>query len=219
MSPSNHNIRWHLKRALNRNTKKTIESFDQTGSNQTMKTKIRIKSVVSLLLPVMALSLAGCWTPPSANVQPNGEPRLIQSGVMVETLQNPAAVESIDAGQHTIALKRTDGLTKTYAIGPKVKHLDRIKAGNQVKATLTEECAVYLLANGRLPNGATAESLGVNARVLLVDPSYRLLTLQYPNGQYETFKAGLDAKLLEMAPGDNVVVQPREVTALRIEKQ
>jgi hypothetical protein len=184
-----------------------------------MKTKIRIKSVISLLLPVMALSLAGCWTPPNANVQPNGEPRLIQSGVMVEIVQNPAAVESIDASQRTIALKRTDGLTKTYAVGPKVKHLDQIKAGNQVKATLTEELAVYLLANGRLPDGATAESLGVNARVLLVDPSYRLLTVQYPNGQYETFKAGLDAKLLEMAPGDNVVVQPREVTALRIEKQ
>jgi hypothetical protein len=184
-----------------------------------MKTKIRIKSVVSLLLPIAALSLAGCWTPPNANVQPNGEPRLIQSGVTAEIVQNPAAVESINASQLTIALKRTDGLTKTYAIGPKVKHLDRIQAGNQVKATLTEEFAVYLLANGRLPDGATVESLGVNARVLLVDPSYRLLTLQYPNGQSETFKAGLDTKLLEMAPGDDVVVQPREVTALRIEKQ
>jgi ABC-type Fe3+-hydroxamate transport system substrate-binding protein len=184
-----------------------------------MKTTIRIKTVVSLLLPLTALSLAGCWTPPNAQVQPNGEARLIQSGVTVEIVQNPATVESINAGQRTIALQRTDGLTKTYTIGPKVKHLDRITAGNQVKAKLTEEFAVYLLANGRLPNGATAQSLGVNAKVLLVDPSYRLLTLQYPNGQYETFKAGLDTKLLEMAPGDDVVAQPREVTALRIEKQ
>jgi hypothetical protein len=175
-------------------------------------------ATMAILLPAVALALAGCWTPPNANVQPGGEPRLIQSGITVEVVQNPAPVASIDASQRTITLKRTDGLTKTYAVGPKVKNFDQIKAGDQVKATVEDDLAVYLLAKGRLPDGTTAESLGVNARVLLVDPSYRLLTLQYPNGQSEKFKAGLDAKLLEMAPGDEVVVKPKEVTAIKVEK-
>jgi hypothetical protein len=171
-----------------------------------------------ILLPAVALALAGCWTPPNANVQPAGEPRLIQSGITVEVVQNPAPVASIDASQRTITLKRTDGLTKTYAVGPKVKNFDQIKAGSQLKATVEDDLAVYLLAKGRLPDGTTAETLGVNAKVLQVDPSYRILTLQYPNGQSEKYKAGLDAKLLEMAPGDDVVVKPKEVTAIKIEK-
>jgi hypothetical protein len=183
-----------------------------------MKTKTQIRAVVSLLLPVMALSLAGCWTPPNANVQPAGEPRLIQSGFTVEVVQNPAPVASIDASQRTITLKRIDGLTKTYAVGPKVKNFDQIQAGDRVKATVEDELAVYLLANGRLPGGATAETLGVNAKVLWVDPSYRLLTLQYPNGQSEKFKTNLDALLQQMAPGDSVVAKPKEVTAISIEK-
>ena len=83
-----------------------------------------------ILLPAVALALAGCWTPPNANVQPAGEPRLIQSGITVEVVQNPAPVASIDASQRTITLKRTDGLTKTYAVGPKVQNFDQIKAGN-----------------------------------------------------------------------------------------
>ena len=173
---------------------------------------------MATLLPVIALALAGCWTPPNANVQPKGNPGLIQRGITVEVVQNPAPVESIDASQRTITLKRIDGMAKTYPVGPKVKNLDQIKAGDQVKATVIDELAVYILENGRLPDGTTAGTLGVNARVLQVDPSYRILTLQYPNGQSEKFKAALDAKLQEMAPGDDVVVKPKEVTKIRIEK-
>lgn len=160
----------------------------------------------------------GCWTPPNANVQPAGEPRLIQSGVTVEVVQNPAPVVSIDASQRTITLKRIDGMAKTYPVSPKVKNFDQIKAGDQVKATVIDELAVYLLANGRLPDGTTAGTLGVNAKVLQVDPSYRLLTLQYANGQSEKFKAGLNSLLQQMAPGDDVVVKPKEVTAIHVEK-
>lgn len=170
------------------------------------------------LLSVIALALAGCWTPPNANVQPAGEPRLIQSGVTVVVVQDPAPVTAVDASQRIITLKRTGGLTMAYAVGPKVKNFDQIKAGDRVKATVEDELAVYLLAKGRLPDGTTAEALGVNAKVLWVDPSYRLLTLQYPNGQSEKFKVELGARLEEMAPGDDVVVKPKEVTAIHIEK-
>jgi len=50
---------------------------------------------------------------------------------MVEIVQNPAAVESIDASQRTITHKRIDGLTKTYASGYQaLKSVDlEIRAG------------------------------------------------------------------------------------------
>jgi hypothetical protein len=182
-----------------------------------MKNKFT-KSFPLILAASAALVLNGCWTPPNASVQPGGEPRLIQSGITVESVKDPATVQALDSGQGTITLALPSGTTATYKVGAKVKHFGQVRPGDQVQATLTEELAVYLLADGRLPDGTTAETLGINARVLLVDPSYRLLTLQYPNGQTDTVKPGLDALMQQMAPGDSVVVRPQELTAVEIEK-
>ena len=78
--------------------------------------------------------------------------------------------------------------------------LGHIQVGNQVQATVTEDLAIYVLENGRLPDGTTAEALGVNAKVLKVDPSYRILTLQYPDGESEALKPGLGTRMEQMAP-------------------
>jgi hypothetical protein len=180
--------------------------------------KRTLKLMALALLPVAALALAGCWTPPNANVQPKGKPGLIQDRITVESVKDPATVEAIDAGARTITLKLSDNTTSTYKAGSQVDNLGQVRVGDRVAATVAEELAIYSLENGRLPDGATSETLGVNARVLLVDPSYRLLTLQYPNGQSETFKAGLNTRMEQMEPGDSVVMQPKEVTAIRIEK-
>jgi hypothetical protein len=182
---------------------------------QTMKTKTRTNVALSFLFPIAALSLAGCWTPPNANVQPKGQAALIQNGILVESVKDPATVQAVDAGANTITLQLPDGTAATYKVGPQVKYnIAQFQVGNQVRATVTEELAIYILVNGRLPDGTTAETLGVNARVLLVDPSYRLLTLQYPNGQSETLKPGLGTKMEEMAPGDSVVARPKEILAI-----
>ncbi|MFZ0826614.1 MAG: hypothetical protein WAO02_04250 [Verrucomicrobiia bacterium] len=182
-----------------------------------MKTRI-LKIVTLAWMPVAALTLAGCWTPPNANVQPIGKPGLIQNGIAVESVKDPATVQAIDAAAGTITLQLSDKSTLTCKVGAQVEIPGHIQVGDQVKATVTEDLTVYILENGRLPDGTTAESLGINAKVLQVDPSYRILTLQYPNGQSEKVKPGLGTKMEEMAPGDSVVVRPIEVTAIKVEK-
>lgn len=174
---------------------------------------------VALVPLITSLCLAGCWTAPNAYVQPTGMPHLIQGGITVASVKDHAAVEAIDAGARTITLRFSDATTATYEVGAAVHNFGKIHAGDQINATLMEDLAVYLPQNGRLPGGDAAQTLGVSARVMLVDPSYRLLILQYPDGRSEKFKPGLKAKLEEMAPGDAVVVRPREVAAMRIEKQ
>ena len=65
--------------------------------------------------------------------------------------------------------------------------------GDLIKADVKAILSVYLLENGRLTNadGTTRpKTINFNAKVLLVDPSYRLLTLQFTNGQRVTIKAG-----------------------------
>jgi hypothetical protein len=165
-----------------------------------------------------ALALAGCWTPPNANVQPKGAAGLIQDSIVVTSVKDPARVQAIDQVQRTVTLGLPDGSTATYPAGVKVKHLEKVQVGDTVKATVTEDLVVYALDNGRLPDGTTAEALGVNARVQQVDPSYRLLTLQSPNGQCDTVKPDLDVKMKQMEPGDSVAVKPVELTAIKVEK-
>jgi hypothetical protein len=83
------------------------------------------------------------------------------------------------------------------------------------------ELAVYILENGRLPNpdGTTrAKTINFNAKILTVDPSHRLLTLQFSNGYTMTSKAGSDVLLEKMAPGDDVVMRSNEATAITIKK-
>ena len=189
-------------------------------ANPIMKIKMLSRMTVPLLLPLLMLALTGCWTPPNANVQPAGEPRLIQSAIPVESVENAATVQAVDASQHSITLKFSDDTMTTCKAGPKVTNFDKIQVGDKVKVTLAEELTVYLLKDGRLPGtGDTDGTINFNARVQSVDPSYRLLTLQYLNGKTKVFKLGLDAKMLEMAPGDDVVARITEATAIRIEKQ
>lgn len=185
-----------------------------------MKIKTLNRAALTRLLPFVALALAGCWTPPNANVQPKGEARLIEDGIATECVKDPATVDSIDASQLTIGLKLSDGSTITCKAGPKVKHFDQLKVGDKVKATVVEELAVYVLVNGQAPgaNGAM-ETVHPSAKVQTVDPAYRLLELQYPDGHIEEVKVGLNTKMMEMSPGDGVVVKTGELLAIKVEKK
>jgi hypothetical protein len=176
---------------------------------------------VAASLPMLALTLTGCWTPPSANVQPAGKPGLIQGGISVAVIQYPVTVDAVDASHRTITLKHADGSTKTFHAGPTVNNLDQVKVGDVVRATVKAELSVYILDHGRLPGAdgtSRARTINFNAKVLTVDPSYRLLTLQFTNGQNLTIKAGLNVRLEKMAPGDDVVMRSNEVTAIEIKK-
>jgi len=171
------------------------------------------------LLSVVALAFTGCWTPPNANVQPVGKPGLIQGGIPVEIIQDPVTVVAIDASQRTIILKRDDGTTKTFTVGETVGNLGQVKVGDTIKATVKAELSVYILDHGRLPNAdgtSRPKTINFNAKVLEVDPSYRILTLQFANGHNLTIKAGLDVMLEKMAPGDDVVMRSSEVTVIAI---
>ena len=172
-------------------------------------------------LPVVVLTLTGCWTPPNANVQPVGKPGLIQSGIPVQLIQEPVKVASLDAGKRLITLKHGDGSTKTFTVDASVQNFGQVKVGDTISATVKAEMAVYILENGRLPNAdgtSRPKTINFNAKVQKVDPSYRLLTLRFSNGRTMTIKAGLEVLLEKMAPGDDVVIRSHEVTAISIKK-
>jgi len=183
-----------------------------------MTISILHRVTINSLSMAAALALSGCWTAPVADVQPKGEPRLIQGGIAVESVKDPATVQSVDPGARTLALTPRQGATRTYKAGPQVQNLDRIKVGDTVRATVAEELAIYVLRDGQLPGpGGTRQTIASDARVLWVDPSYRLLMLRYPDGRDETLKVPLGVKLGEMEAGDDVVIRPLEVRSLQVQ--
>jgi hypothetical protein len=167
----------------------------------------------------VAVALAGCWTAPVADVQPKGEARLIQHAIPVVAVKDRATVQSIDVEQGVIVLNFADGVTATVKPGPRVKNFSTIRAGDKAKATVAQELSVYVLKDGLLPGAdGKLEPVRIDAKVLQIDPAYRLLSLQYPNREVEVLKVGLDAKLSEMEAGDSVVIETTELLALKVQK-
>lgn len=174
----------------------------------------------ALLLSVTTFALAGCWTAPVANVQPKGEARLIQSAIAVVAVKDGATVQSIDVEQRLIVLNFSDGTTATLTAGPDVKDFSKVRAGDTVRATVAQELSIYVLKNGLLPGvDGKSESIKSDAKVLTIEPSYRLLTLQYPSHRAETLKVALNTKLQEMESGDDVVIATTQLLALRVKNR
>ena len=172
-----------------------------------------------LLVILLAAAPAGCWVPPRADVQPKGPARLIQAAVPVVSVKDDATVQSIDAAQGVIVLKFADGLTATVKSAPDLKNFSKVGAGNTVKATVAQDLSVYVLINGEAP-GPDGKPVPVrtDARVLEIDPAYRLLTVEYANKSVEVLKVPLGTRLSEMEAGNSVMIETKELRAIKIRK-
>ena len=179
------------------------------------------RAMTSLLPLVAALLLAGCWTAPSADVRPPGPPRLIQKGIVVRSEVRSAVVQSVDPGTRRVVMQVPGNTgTEIYRAGPNVSDLGHLTPGARVTAWVAEELTVYVSPDGRLPGNDSTTPAGTQAKVLSVDPSYRLLTLQHPDGRMQTFKVGLEVELKQMQSGDAVMIQsPREIVSLSVHKR
>jgi hypothetical protein len=64
------------------------------------------------------MALDGCWTAPIGSMQPQGEPRLIQRAVAVESVKNPA-IEPAEAAlpRRAGAVQRRRETLRTFAGG------------------------------------------------------------------------------------------------------
>jgi len=173
------------------------------------------RAMLGSLLVVAAMTQTGCWSPPVSDVQPKGEPRLIQGAIAVKSVKPSATLQSVNPDALAITLLGAgDSRPVSYRVSPKVGKLNRLKAGDRVQATVLEELTVYVSREGQPPDTDDLPR-DVDARVLSVDRSYRLLTLRYPNGPDETFKVTTQVRLDKMEAGDAVSIRPIEAIALR----
>jgi hypothetical protein len=196
-----------------------------------MKTN-RIKLAGITLIPAALLALAGCATPPANPLAAQSNPTLAGGLPVVETFTEKAAVTSVVPAHRTLALRSKAGNTTTCKAAPQVADYDQIQAGEQVKATITDAVAIFLAKNGPPPSagvgvevagpqpgGVVLQTTDSSGKVTKVDPSYRLLTVQYADGSTKQFKVPLPNTLENVQKGDAVVVRATEPLAIRIERK
>lgn len=160
----------------------------------------------TVLMAGIAVLLSGCWLPPSASVRPGGMPRTVAHRIEVDPVADAARVDSVDRSARTVELSISGVPRHAYKVAPGVLNWSAVHTGDEVRATIKEVLSVYVGSPDRSDT----------PRVLVVEPSYRLLTVQYPNGGTETFKLTLHTPMRGIEPGDAVAIGAPEVIDLRV---
>jgi hypothetical protein len=131
-------------------------------------------------------------------------------------------------------LAAPNGHKTTYKCSPDAVNFSQIEVGDQVKATVTEEVALYLgqgappssmagagvaLAPvGSKPGGVMVATEKVTATVFSVDAKKRKVTLQFADGTTKTVKVGKQVNLAQVKPGQDVTAQVSQGLALSVQK-
>jgi hypothetical protein len=143
-------------------------------------------------------------------------PRIVASGIEVEKGVDCARVESVDHAARTIVLGER-GVPLSLQVGRDVRNWGDIRVGELVRATIEEVLTVYVGPENEISRTAAGvRGRTPDAHVLLIDPSYRVLTVQYLNGETEAFKIGLSTPMQGIEAGDSVAIRPVEVIELHV---
>ena len=155
--------------------------------------------------------------------------------VAVESTTSTATVKAIDHATRTVTLRLADGTDETVHVGKEAVNFERIKVGDEVKATVIESLAVFtrkpgtgaeangshtavaLSPKGATPGGMIVDTEEVTATVVAVDHDERLVTLEGKGRQYHTMHVGPNIDLSAVKKGDEVVFRYTQAMALRVE--
>ncbi len=190
----------------------------------------------------MLLGVACGANPPHAADPTEGETgtyrvsdKQTPAAIDVQTHEATATVVSIDSATRVVVLRLGDGSQVAHKLGPEVVNFDRIKAGDQVRATVVERTAVVLAKNGMLPpqsartvevtrapkgsqpHAMVVETFDTAAKVLAVDRRQRTVTLETVDEGSMTVKVSDAVDLTRVAPGDSVLMRATRSYAIAVE--
>lgn len=195
-----------------------------------------LKWAGAVLLPAVMLAVTSCSSTDEGQgtsmttTQPG-----VPGGVVVNTYQETATVTAIDAPSRKLTLTTPDGKKAEFEAGPDVVNFPQIQVGDQVKATVAEQVAVYMATDappqsdgaaamvalapvGAKPGALMAHTVQVTATVTAIDLTSRKATLQFPDGTVKTFKVRPDVDLTQRKVGEQVVIRYTAALAISVEK-
>jgi hypothetical protein len=197
---------------------------------------------LTLLVPAACLWLMSCSSRPNpsksyptVNPATYAESEPFAGQTVVDAITCTNTVVSIDAAQRRIELKHADGKITSYKCGPDIRNFDQIKVGDEVKATVVQEIAVYLkpasatqtlAATGRAvgarvgakPGVVSLDTLDFTARIAAIDPWQHQVTLQTADGRTRPITVSEFINLADFNVGDEVRVRLTQALAVLVEK-
>ena len=154
--------------------------------------------------------------------------------IIVETTTMTATVKAIDVAKRKLTLVSPGGSKSTYKAGPEVVNFSQIQVGDQIKAVVTEEVAIFIGSGappsgssatgivlapvGSKPGGVLVDTEQITVKVTAVDAAKNKVTFELPDGTTKTVKADKKVDVSKLHPGDNVTVQVSEGLAITVEK-
>jgi hypothetical protein len=144
-------------------------------------------------------------------------------GVYEDSFTAYATVREVDPAARRVVLETGDGRRTTFNAPPEVRNLAQLKAGDRVKATISERMTIlvdktsaqgadYASVSGSAPKGAkpgaiVAESYELVGTVKSIDTAKRRATLQFMGGETRTVPVREDVDLTKYNVGDSVVIR------------
>jgi hypothetical protein len=191
------------------------------------------KPITLALVPAVILALTACATK-MEGVEQTSVIETADGAIIVDTFTTTATVTAIDAAKRDVTLVTPGGSKTVYRAGPEVVNFAQIRIGDQVKAVVSEEVAIFIGSGvppsgmaatgvalapvGAKPGGVIVDTKQVTVKITAVDPGSRKVTFQLPDGTTKTVKAGKQVDLSSVRPGDNVTVQVSEGLAITVER-
>jgi len=196
-----------------------------------MKTKA-LKLATLALLPAALFAFTSCST-----ISGTEDTEMIETpdgAIMVDTFTTVATVTGIDATKRKLTLVFPTGTKTSYKAGPAIVNFSQIQIGDQVKAVVTEEVAVFigtgtppsamagagvaLAPVGAKPGGVFVDTMQVTAKVTAINAKKHKVTLLFPDNTSKQVKVGKKVNLANLPLGTDVSVQVSEGLAISVEK-
>jgi hypothetical protein len=189
---------------------------------------------------LVAVNLACSSEPAGPSVESNATTKTepgVPGGTYVETHKITANVVSVEPANRLVVLDTPSG-RETIMCGPEVINFDKIKAGDRVTATVTEQLAVSMIPEGTVapadvggsttvelapkgakPGGVVSGTVQVVATVTSIDRAKRRATLTYADGSAHVVAVRDDIDLTKHKVGEKVLIRMTQEVALSVEKQ
>lgn len=183
------------------------------------------------LVALLAVAIGGC-----ARRQPAPPPGPPPSGTITSTLVTASAkVLKIDHRTRKVTLEMPDASQRTVTVGPEVRNLAQVKAGDVVNVGFYESIVynvrkpgtaqpgvvvaqdVVRAAPGERPGAAGAQVTTITATITAIDKKAGTVTLTGPDGEATVIKPQDPTILDRVAAGELVELTLTEAIAIAVE--
>ncbi len=145
-----------------------------------------------------------------------------------------AKIEAVDQANRTVTLKGPMGRVVTLKVGPEVKNLAQVKAGDELVVKYAEAVSLKLEKNvegrsatttttgpigapvGSMPKGGMATQTTIVANVQRVDAKKQEVLLEGPGGRFVEVKVKDPAVFSSIKPNDKVAVTYTEAIVMAV---